>query len=67
MKKQFSVKRDKARNYRYKNKLNNRFVLYDDLYELRGLLQITLNQIDIVLGINEFENKEIYKSNFNLK
>ena len=67
MKKQFSVKHDKTRNYRCKNKLNDRFVLYDDLYELRGLLQITIKQIDIFLGINEIENKEIYKSNFNLK
>ena len=67
MKKQFSVKRDKTRNYRYKNKLNNNFVLYDDLYELRGLLKITLKQIDIVLGINEFENKDIYKGSFDLK
>ena len=67
MKKQFSVKNNKLKMYRCKNKLDDKFILCDDLYELRELLKITIKQIDIVLGINEFENKEIYRSNFDLK
>ena len=67
MKKQLSKKQYKIKSYYRQNGFKNKFILCDDLYELRGLLKITLKQIDIILGINEFENKEIYKSNFNLK
>ncbi len=67
MKKQFSVRNDKIRIYRSKNKLDYGSVLFDDLYELRELLQRTLKQIDVMLKINEMETGEIYKSKFDLK
>ena len=67
MKRQHSKRQYKTKTYYGQNRFKNKFILCDDLYELRGLLKITLNKIDTILEINEFENKEIYKSNFNLK
>ena len=67
MKKQFSAKRYKIKAYSCHNKIKSRFLLYEDLYELRGILRIALERIDKVLGIADFKNVEKNKGSFSLK